>query len=159
MYDMPELHRQMLEVLGIEDVDAIVPDSDDIKAVDPVTAVQNLINGKPVKAFMEQTFGAPLWNFECDFCGGVVLSFIHRSSFCLLSCNWRLSLSPFCPSVLPSRTAWINSTVPSSHTRAVSTHHVAMNCCFWARTLATMRSDFIDAMKKSQSRTRHLFLL
>ncbi len=54
MYNLPELHRQMLEVLGIEDVDAIVPDTDDIKAVDPVTAVQNLINGKPVKAFMEQ---------------------------------------------------------------------------------------------------------
>jgi len=54
MYNLPELHRQMLEVLGIEDVDAIVPDTDDIKPVDPVTAVQNLINGKPVKAFMEQ---------------------------------------------------------------------------------------------------------
>ena len=54
MYNLPELHRQMLEVLGIEDVDAIVPDTDDIKPVDPVTAVQNLINGKPVKAFIEQ---------------------------------------------------------------------------------------------------------
>ena len=54
MYNLPELHRQMLEVLGIEDVDAIVPDADDIKPVDPITAVQNLINGKPVKAFIEQ---------------------------------------------------------------------------------------------------------
>ena len=54
MYNLPELHRQMLEVLGIEDVDAIVPDTDDIKPVDPVTAVQNLINGKPVRAFIEQ---------------------------------------------------------------------------------------------------------
>ena len=54
MYNLPELHRQMLEVLGIEDVDAIIPDTDDIKPVDPVTAVQNLINGKPVKAFIEQ---------------------------------------------------------------------------------------------------------
>ena len=54
MYNLPELHRQMLEVLGIEDVDAIVPDEDDIKPVDPVTAVQNLINGKPVKAFIDQ---------------------------------------------------------------------------------------------------------
>jgi hypothetical protein len=44
----------MLEVLGIEDVDAIIPDTDDIKPVDPVTAVQNLINGKPVKAFIDQ---------------------------------------------------------------------------------------------------------
>ena len=54
MYNLPELHRQMLEVLGIEDVDTIIPDTDDIKPVDPVTAVQNLINGKPVKAFIEQ---------------------------------------------------------------------------------------------------------
>ena len=54
MYNLPELHRQMLEVLGIEDVDAIIPDTDDIKPVDPVTAVQNLINGKPVRAFIEQ---------------------------------------------------------------------------------------------------------
>ena len=54
MYNLPELHRQMLEVLGIEDVDAIIPDTDDIKPVDPVTAVQNLINGKPVKAFIDQ---------------------------------------------------------------------------------------------------------
>ena len=54
MYNLPELHRQMLDVLGIEDVDAIVPDTDDIQPVDPVTAVQNLINGKPVKAFIEQ---------------------------------------------------------------------------------------------------------
>jgi hypothetical protein len=44
----------MLEVLGIEDVDTIIPDTDDIKPVDPVTAVQNLINGKPVRAFIEQ---------------------------------------------------------------------------------------------------------
>ena len=54
MYNLPELHRQMLEVLGIEDVDTIIPDTDDIKPVDPVTAVQNLINGKPVKAFIDQ---------------------------------------------------------------------------------------------------------
>ena len=54
MYNLPELHRQMLEVLGIEDVDTIIPDTDDIKPVDPVTAVQNLINGKPVRAFIEQ---------------------------------------------------------------------------------------------------------
>ena len=58
MYDLPELHRQMLGVLGINDVDNIVPDKDDIKAVDPVTAVQNLINGKPVKAFINQDHDA-----------------------------------------------------------------------------------------------------
>ena len=54
MYNLPELHRQMLEVLGIRNVENIVPTEDDIKPVDPVTAVQNLINGKPVKAFSFQ---------------------------------------------------------------------------------------------------------
>ena len=51
MYDLKELHRQMLDVLGIQDVDDIVPDDDDIPPVDPVSAVQNIINSKPVKAF------------------------------------------------------------------------------------------------------------
>ena len=54
MYNMPELHRQMLGVLGINDVNDIIPDTDDIKPVDPITAVQNLINGKPVKAYIQQ---------------------------------------------------------------------------------------------------------
>ena len=54
MYNLPELHRQMLEVLGIDNVDEIIPDNEDIKPVDPVTAVQNLINGTPVKAFIQQ---------------------------------------------------------------------------------------------------------
>ena len=54
IYNMPELHRQMLETLGIRNVEDIIPDTDDIKPVDPVTAVQNLINGKPVKAFSFQ---------------------------------------------------------------------------------------------------------
>ena len=51
MYNLPELHRQMLEVLGIRNVEDIVPLDDDIKPVDPASAVQNIINGKPVKAF------------------------------------------------------------------------------------------------------------
>ena len=54
IYNMPELHRQMLETLGIRNVEDIIPDTDDVKPVDPVTAVQNLINGKPVKAFSFQ---------------------------------------------------------------------------------------------------------
>jgi hypothetical protein len=58
MYDMEELHRQMLEVLGIQDVDNIVPESDDIDPVDPVSAVQNIINNKPVKAFEHQDHDA-----------------------------------------------------------------------------------------------------
>lgn len=58
IYNMPELHRQMLETLGIRNVDDIIPNNDDIKPVDPITAVQNLINGVPVQAFITQDHDA-----------------------------------------------------------------------------------------------------
>jgi len=58
MYDLRELHRQMLEVLGIENVDDIIPEVGDIPPVDPVSAVQNLINNKPVKAYEFQDHDA-----------------------------------------------------------------------------------------------------
>ena len=54
MYDLPMLHRQMLDVLGIEQADKIVPTDDDLKPTDPITETQNIINGEPVKAFMYQ---------------------------------------------------------------------------------------------------------
>ena len=54
MYDMPLLHRQMLDVLGIQDADKIVPTEDDIKPTDPVTENMNILNGDPVKAFIYQ---------------------------------------------------------------------------------------------------------
>ena len=58
IYNMPELHRQMLETLGIRNVDDIIPNNDDIKPVDPITAFQNLINGVPVQAFATQDHDA-----------------------------------------------------------------------------------------------------
>jgi len=54
LYNQAELHRQMLEVLGIKDVDNIVPPQEDVPPVDPVTAVQNILNGKPVQAYESQ---------------------------------------------------------------------------------------------------------
>jgi len=54
MYDLPLLHRQMLEVLGIQNADKVVPLEDDIKPTDPVSENMNIINGEPVKAFMYQ---------------------------------------------------------------------------------------------------------
>ena len=51
LYDLGQLHRQMLEVLGIKDAETIVPPQDEVPPVDPVTAVQNILNGKPVQAF------------------------------------------------------------------------------------------------------------
>jgi hypothetical protein len=54
IYDMVELNRQMLEVLGIKNVGKLVPSAEDIKPRDPVTENMNIINGKPVKAFIYQ---------------------------------------------------------------------------------------------------------
>jgi hypothetical protein len=54
MYDMPLLHRQMLDVLGIQDADKIVPTENDLKPTDPVTENMNILNGDPVKAFIYQ---------------------------------------------------------------------------------------------------------
>jgi len=54
MYDMPLLHRQMLDVLGIQDADKIVPTENDLKPTDPVTENMNIITGEPVNAFIYQ---------------------------------------------------------------------------------------------------------
>ena len=54
IYDMPELHRQMLETIGIENVGKLIPSEDEQKPQDPVFENMNLLNGKPVKAFMYQ---------------------------------------------------------------------------------------------------------
>jgi hypothetical protein len=54
LYDLGELHRQMLEVLGIRNVDKILPLTDDFKPKDPVTENMDIITGKPVKAFSYQ---------------------------------------------------------------------------------------------------------
>jgi hypothetical protein len=60
IYDMPYLHRQMLEVLGIKNASKLVPmaDDDSILPVDPVSENMNIINGKPVKAFIYQDHDA-----------------------------------------------------------------------------------------------------
>jgi hypothetical protein len=54
IYNLPQLHRQMLEVLGIKDAAKLVPVEDDEKPTDPVTENMNVMNGKPVKAFIYQ---------------------------------------------------------------------------------------------------------
>jgi hypothetical protein len=54
LYDMPLLHRQMLEVLGIKNAEKLVPTADDQKPRDPISENMAVINGKPVKAFIYQ---------------------------------------------------------------------------------------------------------
>ncbi len=51
IYNLPLLHRKMLEVLGIRDADKIVPDKDNIKPSDPVAENMAMITMRPAKAF------------------------------------------------------------------------------------------------------------
>jgi len=54
IYDLPKLHRGMLEVLGIKNADKLVPLDEDQKPTDPVTENQNVLKGTPIKAFQYQ---------------------------------------------------------------------------------------------------------
>jgi hypothetical protein len=54
IYDLPYLHRQMIETLGVKNADKIIPTEDDMKPVDPVTENMAALNGKPMKAFLYQ---------------------------------------------------------------------------------------------------------
>jgi hypothetical protein len=54
LYDMPLLHREMMELIGIPNVDKIVPKPDEASPTDPVSENENLLMLKPVKAFEYQ---------------------------------------------------------------------------------------------------------
>jgi hypothetical protein len=58
LYNLPVLHRQMIEILGIKNASKLVPIEDDAVPQDPVQENQNLLIGKPVKAFIQQNHEA-----------------------------------------------------------------------------------------------------
>ena len=58
IYDLPQLHRQMIDVLGIKNADKLVPTKDDIKPSDPVSENMNALTGTPIKAFIYQDHDA-----------------------------------------------------------------------------------------------------
>jgi hypothetical protein len=60
LYNMPLLHRQMIEVLGVKNANKLVPSAEDQKPTDPVSENMNILMGKPVKAFLYQDHAAHL---------------------------------------------------------------------------------------------------
>jgi len=58
IYDMPELHKRMLGVLGIKDIDKIIPVTKDQEPRDPISENMDILNMKPVKAFIYQDHDA-----------------------------------------------------------------------------------------------------
>ena len=58
IYDLPKLHRQMLEVLGIRNADELVPGTDEQKPRDPISENMSFLTGKPTRAFIYQDHDA-----------------------------------------------------------------------------------------------------
>ena len=58
IYDLPQLHRQMIEILGVKNADKIVPTKDDIKPTDPISENMSALMTKPMKAFIYQDHDA-----------------------------------------------------------------------------------------------------
>ena len=54
IYDLPQLHRQMIEVLGVKNADKLVPTKDDLKPLDPISENMAALRSKPMKAFIYQ---------------------------------------------------------------------------------------------------------
>lgn len=58
IYDLPKLHRQMLEVLGIRNAEELVPGSENQKPRDPISENMSFLTGKPTEAFIYQDHDA-----------------------------------------------------------------------------------------------------
>ena len=58
IYDMPQLHRQMIEVLGVKNAAKLIKTEDDQSPTDPVQENQDVLKGKPIKAFVQQNHEA-----------------------------------------------------------------------------------------------------
>ena len=64
IYNLPQLHRQMIEVLGIKNAEKLVPTPEDAEPVDPVSENMNALVGKPLKAFIYQDHAAHITTHE-----------------------------------------------------------------------------------------------
>lgn len=58
IYDLPALHRQMVEVLGVKNADKLIPTKEDLKPRDPVSENMDALIGKPMRAFIYQDHDA-----------------------------------------------------------------------------------------------------
>ena len=79
IYDLPQLHRQMIEVLGIKNADKLVPTKDDIKPADPVSENMAFLVGKPVKAFIYQDHQAHIAVHEAFLQDPQIMAFIGQN--------------------------------------------------------------------------------
>ena len=79
IYDLPQLHRQMIEVLGIKNADKLVPTKDDIKPADPVSENMAVLVGKPIKAFIYQDHDAHIATHQAFLQDPQIAAFIGQN--------------------------------------------------------------------------------
>jgi hypothetical protein len=79
IYDLPKLHRGMLDVLGIKNADKLVPMDEDQKPTDPVSENQNLLKGKPVKAFQHQDHQAHIQVHQSAMQDPIIMELIGQN--------------------------------------------------------------------------------
>lgn len=79
IYNLPALHRQMLDVLGIKHADKLVPLEEDQKPTDPVSENQNALRGKPLKAFAYQDHEAHIKVHQSAMTDPIVMQLIGQN--------------------------------------------------------------------------------
>ena len=79
IYDLPQLHRQMIEVLGIKDADKLVPTKDDITPADPVSENMAVLMGKPIKVFAYQDHRAHIAVHQAFLQDPQIMAFVGQS--------------------------------------------------------------------------------
>jgi hypothetical protein len=104
-YDMPLLHRQMIEVLGIKNAAKLVPIEEDMIPVDPITENQSLLTGKPVKAFIEQNHQAHIQ--------------VHMSAIQNPKIQQLMQLNPMAQQIMSAAMAHINEHIALEYRRQV----------------------------------------
>ena len=105
LYNLPLLHRQMIEVLGIKNADKLVPVDDDAVPTDPIQENQNVLMGKPVKAFMEQNHQAHIQ--------------VHMSAIQNPKIQQMLQMNPAAPAIMAAAMAHVNEHVAFEYRKQI----------------------------------------
>jgi hypothetical protein len=79
VYDLPQLHRSMLEVLGIKNASKLVPIPEEAMPADPVSENMNVLLGKPIKAFQQQNHQAHLQTHQAMMQDPIVMQSIGQN--------------------------------------------------------------------------------
>ena len=105
LYNLPLLHRQRIEVLGIKNANKLVPVEEDAVPTDPVQENQNLLMGKPVKAFIEQNHEAHIQ--------------AHMSAIQNPKIQQLMQMNPQAPAIMAAAMAHINEHIAFEYRKQV----------------------------------------